>query len=86
METLPLRTGITYIDNNGRDITLVVKDEDKDGKYLYSKEVDLWFDIRTGKAPGTDVRITTHRVSNDIAALRAEREDVMQRLKELGLC
>jgi hypothetical protein len=82
----PLRPGITYIDNNGRDITLEVKNAETDGKFLYSNEVDLWFDSTDGHAPGTDVRIITQHVPDAIAALRTEREEMRQRLKEMGLC
>jgi len=82
----PLRPGITYIDNNGRDITLEVKNAETDGKFLYSNEVDLWFDSTDGRAPGTDVRIITQHVPDAIAALRTEREEMRQRLKEMGLC
>lgn len=53
--TLPLNTETMYVDNNARQFMLVNKNEDK--AHLWSQQVDLWFEIRTGIAPGTECKI-----------------------------
>ena len=81
---LPLEPGRYKSDHkDGQDITLVLKSQNDTS--LYSDELCLWFNKDDGKAWGTPWRII-ERLPSSPASIRAERDAMMLRLKELGAC
>lgn len=72
--------GKTYRTNDGRTTTL--KPPQEGSIYWSSETLGLYFDPETGQAPPIDVYII-EEVQPDVDAIRAEREAMMKKLKEL---